>query len=176
MRGVRALLRQRRGTTLMELLAASALMCVVLGMAAACIHPAAAAIRRTQRLYDAQLILDTVLAELRLELEGSYGYIRLCGEDEGGGVEFQNGRGETVQLSAQACEQRYGERFLESMHLEVEFFPPEDTAAGDKAAAVFVTAALYRDAARSELVDSQRLMVELRHTPLWQGPEKDSVW
>lgn len=175
MRRVRALLRQRRGTTLMELLVASALMCMVLGIAAACIHPAAAAIRRSQRLYDAQLILDTVLAELRLELEGSCGYIRLCSADEGGGVEFQNGRGETVRLSAQTCEQRYGERFLESMHLEVEFSPPEAAAKGDRAEAVFVTAALYRDAARSELVESRRMMVQLRHTPLWLGADEDST-
>ena len=61
MRRMKDLLRQRQGVTLAELMAASALMCVVLGMAAACVHPAAAALRRTHQLQEAQLILDTVL-------------------------------------------------------------------------------------------------------------------
>lgn len=169
MRKLTALLRRRGGTTLAELMAASALMCVVLGMAAACIHPAAAAIRKTQRLHDTQLILDTVLAELRMELEGSYGYIRLCGEAEGGGVEFQSGRGTAAHLSAGECEARYGGNFLGNMHLGLEFSPPEGAAAEDGIRALTVTASLYRDAARTELVDTESRMVELRHAPLWRG-------
>lgn len=158
------LAHRRSGATLVELMAASALMCVVLGMAAACLHPAAVAIRRTERLQDAWLILDTVLSELRLELEGSYGYLSIAAAVDS--AEFENGRGETVQLSARRCEVHYGEAFFRGMHLALEFSPPQDAPTDEPLKTVYVTAALYRDAERTDLAARETRLVQLRHGPV----------
>lgn len=161
---VLGLLRRRSGTTLVELMAASALMCVVLGMAAACLHPAAAAIRRTERLHNAGVILDTVLSELRLELEGSCGYLSIA--STGDSAAFENGKGEAVQLSTRRCEEHYGEDFFQGMHLSLTFAPAEGAVAGEALERVYVTAALCRDREGRDPVIQETRLVQLRHTPL----------
>lgn len=171
MRRWKALLRQRRGVTLVELMAASALMCVMLGMAAACIHPAAAALQRTRQLHDARLILDTVLTQVRMEVEGSCGWIRLAPrEDEtlpADAVTFLDSAGAEITMDAASCRAQFAPAFFMGMELELLFSPEEGAAAGERAETLLVTATLYRDESRTEAVDTQWTAVCLRHEPLW---------
>ena len=108
------LLTAQKGTTLAELMAASALMCLVLGIAAGCIYPAARSARSTAEAQTSGAILDTVLSRVCRELEDSCGTIKLYPEDsriageegcsqQGSTAEFLNGNGEVVLLSALGC-------------------------------------------------------------------------
>lgn len=225
MRKLRVILRQRRGVTLVELVAAMAVMCLVMTMAGAALRPAAAVVRRIETLQEAQIVLDTVLEVLRAEIEGACGYVKLyeSGADienqwgtleQGSALEFLNGEGCPVLISADGCgltwltemkteaeeispgrlffltreapaadgtypardgdwglAQRrwepFGEGFYVGLYLALEFAPGKEALEDAPAETLLVTAALYRDAERTELVTKESLLVDLRNIPHW---------
>ena len=175
MRRMKDLLRQRQGVTLAELMAASALMCVVLGMAAACVHPAAAALRRTHQLQEAQLILDTVLTQVRMEAEGGYGWIYLSPVEDGtqtaAAVTFLDENGTEVTLDASHCRAQFAPAFFRGMELELRFSPAEGGAVGERAEMLMVEAALYRGGEERQTVAVQRIVICLRHGPVWTAEQ-----
>lgn len=67
----------RRGSTLVELMAAMGLMCLVMTMAAGCMLSGGAVLRRVERGNHARLLLDQTLTLLQKELENSCGYIKI---------------------------------------------------------------------------------------------------
>ncbi len=107
------LLRSRRGATLTELLVCVALLCVVIGMLAALLPPAARTVRRMEDLNNAQMITATVLEDIRGELELAQGYIKCYsgnkiedepGADSGEMIEFKTDTGHVQLISAGGCE------------------------------------------------------------------------
>lgn len=114
MRKLHDLLRDRGGMTLVELLVAASLLCVVITMFAAALRPAAETTRRIEDLNNAQIIADDLLETLRGEIENAQTYIKCypsgshIAEDGGaatGGssIEFKNSDGFAVLLSAEGC-------------------------------------------------------------------------
>lgn len=114
MRKLRALLKDRSGLTLVELLVAASLLCVVITMFAAALRPAAETTRRIEDLNNAQIIADDLLETLRGEIENAQGYIKCyrsgsqiagdVGASTGGAsIEFKNSDGFAVLLSAEGC-------------------------------------------------------------------------
>lgn len=67
----------RRGTTLVELMAAMGVMCLVMTMAAGCILSGAAVLRRVEIRNSANVLLDQTLELLQEELENACGYIKI---------------------------------------------------------------------------------------------------
>ena len=53
------------------------------------------------------------------------------------------------------------------MYLKVEFSPEGEVQAGQRAEMLVVTASLYRDAERTELVRTQSRTIALRNEPRW---------
>ena len=76
MRKLHDLLRDRGGMTLVELLVAASLLCVVITMFAAALRPAAETTRRIEDLNNAQIIADDLLETLRGEIENAQTYIK----------------------------------------------------------------------------------------------------
>lgn len=66
-----------------------------------------------------------------------------------------------------SCREPYGEAYYGGMYLKVQFVPVGEAAEGVAAEGVEITAALYRDAERTELLLEESLVVELRNAPLW---------
>lgn len=225
MKRLREMLCQRQGVTLVELVAAMALMCLVMTMASAALRPAAAVVRRIETLQEAQIVLDTALDVLRAEIEGACGYVKLYESgaetenqwgtlERGSTLEFLNGEGYPVCISADGCgltwltetkmeageilpgrlffltreasaedgtysvrdgdcglarkrREPFGEGFYVGLYLALEFTPGKEAAEGTSAETLLVTAALYRDAERTELVRKESLLVDLRNIPHW---------
>ena len=213
----------RRGTTLVELVAAMALLSLLLLMISGVLHPAAAAVQRAGQMHDARSLLDDVLEVVRMEVESACGYAKLyedgtnITEQEGTlgmgtALEYLNLNGEPVLVSAEgcgrawltqsqaeevptgrlffltrlradadlthpaeddglvlgaSCREPYGEAYYGGMYLKVQFVPVGEAAEGVAAEGVEITAALYRDAERTELLLEESLVVELRNAPLW---------
>lgn len=114
MRKLHDLLRGRGGMTLVELLVAASLLCVVITMFAAALRPAAETTRRIEDLNNAQIIADDLLETLRGEIEDAQTYIKCYpagspiaekgGAATGGAsIEFKNSDGFAVLLSAEGC-------------------------------------------------------------------------
>ena len=114
MRKLHDLLRDRGGMTLVELLVAASLLCVVITMFAAALRPAAETTRRIEDLNNAQIIADDLLETLRGEIENAQTYIKCypsgskIAEDggaatDGSSIEFKNSDGFAVLLSAEGC-------------------------------------------------------------------------
>lgn len=213
----------RRGTTLVELVAAMALLSLLLLMISGVLHPAAAAVQRAGQMHDARSLLDDVLEVVRMEVESACGYAKLYEDgtnitEQGGtlgmgtALEYLNLNGEPVLVSAEgcgrawltqsqaeeippgrlffltrlradadlthpaegdglvlgaSCREPYGEAYYGGMYLKVQFSPVGEAAEGVAAEGVEITAALYRDAERTELLLEESLVVELRNAPLW---------
>lgn len=227
MRRLRKALRGRGGYTLVEMMAASTLLIVLITLCAAAVPPAARAISRLQTLNHAQVILDNVLETSRSELESAQSYVKFyekgdtisntggaasgeaveflgengylillsaegCGATElcrltaleGGGAEYvpfdteeavSPGRlllryylpkGETYAYSragtpiARALTTVYSDAFYMRLWLKLEFKP--DDSGGGRTKSVTVTASLYRDEERTDLVCSDSLITDLR--------------
>lgn len=114
MRKLHDLLRDRGGMTLVELLVAASLLCVVITMFAAALRPAAETTRRIEDLNNAQIIADDLLETLRGEIENAQTYIKcypsgssIAGDSgaaaNGSSIEFKNSDGFAVLLSAEGC-------------------------------------------------------------------------
>ena len=114
MRKLQRLLRDRGGMTLVELLVAASLLCVVITMFAAALRPAAETTRRIEDLNNAQIIADDLLETLRGEIENAQTYIKcypsgssIAGDSgaaaNGSSIEFKNSDGFAVLLSAEGC-------------------------------------------------------------------------
>lgn len=114
MRKLQRLLRDRGGMTLVELLVAASLLCVVITMFAAALRPAAETTRRIEDLNNAQIIADDLLETLRGEIENAQTYIKcyrsgskIAGDGDaaanGSSIEFKNSDGFAVLLSAEGC-------------------------------------------------------------------------
>lgn len=114
MRKLHDLLRDRGGMTLVELLVATSLLCVVITMFAAALRPAAETTRRIEDLNNAQIIADDLLETLRGEIENAQTYIKcypsgshIAGDSGaatgGSSIEFKNSDGFAVLLSAEGC-------------------------------------------------------------------------
>ena len=104
----------RRGTTLVELVAAMALLSLLLLMISGVLHPAAAAVQRAGQMHDARSLLDDVLEVVRMEVESACGYAKLYEDgtnitEQGGtlgmgtALEYLNLNGEPVLVSAEGC-------------------------------------------------------------------------
>ena len=104
----------RRGTTLVELVAAMALLSLLLLMISGVLHPAAAAVQRAGQMHDARRLLDDVLEVVRMEVESACGYAKLYEDgtnitEQGGtlgmgtALEYLNLNGEPVLVSAGGC-------------------------------------------------------------------------
>lgn len=223
MKRLKDLAVSRRGTTLVELVAAMALLSLLLLMISGALHPAAAVTQRIRQMRDAQSLLDGVLEVVRMEVESACGYVKLyedgttITEQEGtlgigAALEYLNLNGEPVLVSAEgcgrawltqsqaeeippgrlffltrlradadlthpaegdglvlgaSCREPYGEAYYGGMYLKVQFSPVGEAAEGVAAEGVEITAALYRDAERTELLLEESLVVELRNAPLW---------
>lgn len=211
MKKLKCLLKDRRGTTLVELVVAMGLFSILLLLVSGALHPAAAVTQRMHTLESAQLLLDQVLEEIRMEVERSCGYVKLYedGADPveqegslewGNAVEYLDVDGNVVLLSAEgcdedwltemqedgaqippgrlffltwteegtkACREPYGEAYYDGMYLKVEFSPEGEVQAGQRAEMLVVTASLYRDAERTELVRTQSRTIALRNEPRW---------
>lgn len=215
----------RRGTTLVELVAAMALLSLLLLMISGVLHPAAAAVQRAGQMHDARSLLDDVLEVVRMEVESACGYAKLYEDgtnitEQGGtlgmgtALEYLNLNGEPVLVSAEgcgrawltqsreeaeeippgrlffltrlraeadlthpaeddglvlgaSCREPYGEAYYGGMYLEMQFVPAGETAEGGPAEGLEITAALYRDEERTDLLLEESLAVELRNAPLW---------
>ena len=106
----------RRGTTLVELMAAMGLMCLVMTMAAGCLLSGAAVLRRVETRNNARILLDQTLELLQEELENACGYIKIyeSGLDTadregtltaGAAVEYLDAAGQPVLYLTEGCEE-----------------------------------------------------------------------
>ena len=114
-RRLRALLKDRSGTTLVELIVCAALLCLLITMFAGALHPAAEMSRRLQDMNNAQLIADDLLESIRSELEEAQGYVKCyadgdpasllgqSGAAEGSAIEFRTEKGYVILMTAQGC-------------------------------------------------------------------------
>ena len=108
---MRRTLRNRSGTTLVEMLVTLTLITMMMGMATATLASASRIFLRTQKLQYAQAVLDTTLTELRSQTINATGYVKIYsdgtnlaeqqGVSSGQALEFQNEEGYTVVLAAQ---------------------------------------------------------------------------
>lgn len=111
---MKRILRNRNGTTLVEMLVTLTLITMMMGMATTTLASASRIFLRTQKLQYAQAVLDTTLTELRSQTLNATGYVKIYadgnhleekeGVDSGQALEFQNEEGYTVVLAAQGNE------------------------------------------------------------------------
>lgn len=110
-----ALLRQRRGMTLMEVMCATFLLVILIEVCASALHPAARVMRRTRKVADAQVIAESVLESIRAEVEEAQEYIKIYAKDDqiadtggvwtpGEALEFVASNGYTMLISAGGCD------------------------------------------------------------------------
>lgn len=225
MKKLRDLVTSRRGTTLVELIAAMGLLSLLFLMISGALHPAAAVTQRIGRMSGAQSLLDGVLEVIRMEAENACGYVKVyedggdITEQEGSlavgtALEYLDANGCPVLVSAEgcgrawlediqeeaeeilpgrlffltrltaepdlthpaedgglvlgrSCREPYGEAYYNGMYLKVEFAPMEEAVEGEQAELLEITASLYRDKERTDLLLEDSLAVELRNAPLW---------
>ena len=114
MKRIKELIVSRRGTTLVELMAAMALLSLLLLLISGALRPAAAVTRMIGRMSDAQSLADGVLEAIRMDVENACGYVKLYedGTDipeqegtlsEGRALEYLNSSGEPILVSAEGC-------------------------------------------------------------------------
>ncbi len=118
MKRIRSILRSRGGMTLVELIVGAGLLCLVIGVFSASLHPAAEVSRRTQELNNAELIADDLLETVRSKVETATEYIKCydngfditgkTGSAEGSAIEFgyetDQGYKAAELLTADGCE------------------------------------------------------------------------
>lgn len=233
MKKVRRLLKKRDGTTLVETIVTMLLISIMFAMAATALSSAAKVFVREQRLQYAQSILDTTMTELRGIVENADGYIKIydverkknqkitdkTGNNSGNILEFINGDGYAVLISADGCEKTqlftvdrspvkqmpggrrtaidryyfynngtyqyiwndelaaravatvFGKGFYMGNYLEVQWAFPDSVNAGDMTDQLTVTASLYRDRDRTDLIVTDSEVIQLRHSLM----RKDTV-
>lgn len=233
MKKVRRLLKKRDGTTLVETIVTMLLISIMFAMAATALSSAAKVFVREQRLQYAQSILDTTMTELRGIVENADGYIKIydverkknqkitdkTGNNSGNILEFINGDGYAVLISADGCEKTqlfigrqesgeadavdegqlliryyfynngtyqyiwndelaaravatvFGKGFYMGNYLEVQWAFPDSVNAGDMTDQITVTASLYRDRDRTDLIATDSEVIQLRHSLM----RKDTV-
>ena len=233
MKKIGRLLKKRNGTTLVETIVTMLLISIMFAMAATALSSAAKVFVREQRLQYAQSILDTTMTELRGIVENADGYIKIydverkknqkitniTGNNSGNILEFMNGDGYAVVISADGCEKTqlligqqesgeaeevdegqlltryyfynngtyqntwkkepaaravatvFGKGFYMGNYLEVQWAFPDFANAGDTTDQITVTASLYRDKERTDLLATDSEMIQLRHSLI----RKDAV-
>lgn len=105
----------RRGTTLVELMAAMGLMSLVMTMAAGCILSGAALARRMETQSRARILLENVLEAACQDVENACGYIKIYESGETAGregtlgpgplVEYLDAAGSPTLLGALGCQE-----------------------------------------------------------------------
>lgn len=131
MRKIKELVISRRGTTLVELVAAMALFSLLLLMIGGALHPAAVITKRIGRMEDARSLADSVLEVIRMDVENACGYVKLYedgtdipereGTLEGGtALEYLDLSGNPVLVSAEGC----GQAWLTEKEEEQGKIPP----------------------------------------------------
>lgn len=117
-------LREKKGTTMVEMLASLLLMSIMLAMAASVLSSASKIFVRLQRVQYAQSILDTTMTELRTATKDAAVYVKVyatgvdtgtdpailgetgvSGGQSGTALEFVNEQGYTVLLTTEGCEE-----------------------------------------------------------------------
>lgn len=111
---MRKILRERRGTTLVEMLVSLLLMAIAVTMAAGVLHGAYKVYLRIQKMQYASSILDTAMTELRELTKDASGYVKIyanginiadqTGTGEGTALEFLNNKGYVVLVTTEGCE------------------------------------------------------------------------
>lgn len=105
-------LREKSGTTLVEMIVSMLLAELVMAMIIGVISPAAKTFVRVQRLQFAQMILDNIAGELKSQVLNTVGSVKIYENDsnlahtsESGSVlEFINTDGYAVLISTERCE------------------------------------------------------------------------
>lgn len=108
------ILKERKGTTLVEMLVCLTLISIMLSMAAGALSSASRIFIRIQKQQYAQSILDTVMTELRNQTKDATTYVKIYengeniagndGKTSGNAIEFMNSMGYVVLLSTDGCE------------------------------------------------------------------------
>ena len=102
----------KRGSTLVELMAAMGLMCLVMTMAAGCMLSGGAVLRRIERGNHAHILLTQAMALLQEDLENACGYIKIyesgldiAGEtlDKGKAIEYLDAVGCPALYITEGC-------------------------------------------------------------------------
>lgn len=116
---VKKALKNRNGTTLVEMMVTLLLISIMMAMAASALSAAARIFVRVQKMQYAQSILDTTMTELRTLTLDANGYIKIyakknventeniaenTGSSSGNTLEFINEDGYAVLLSTDGCE------------------------------------------------------------------------
>lgn len=109
-------LRDRRGMTLAELIVSAGLLGLAMALIGAALPPAARSVQRLEALNEAETVADDLLELVRSDLEAAQGYVKIYADDgdlagrsgvdrgdTGSAVEFQNGDGFVLVLSAGGC-------------------------------------------------------------------------
>lgn len=109
MRKLRKLIREKKGTTMAEMLVTLLLIMIMTGMAASSLAAASRIFIRVQKTQYAQSILDTVMTELRTITKNAGSYVKIyengknivdtTGNSSGNAIEFINEEGYVVLLS-----------------------------------------------------------------------------
>lgn len=109
MRKLRKLIREKKGTTMAEMLVTLLLITIMTGMAASSLAAASRIFIRVQKTQYAQSILDTVMTELRTITKNAGSYVKIyengknivdaTGNSSGNAIEFINEEGYVVLLS-----------------------------------------------------------------------------
>ena len=181
-------MKDRSGTTLVELMAAMGLMTLVMTMAAGCMLSGAAVMHRLEARSAANILLDAALEQLRGEVENACGYIAFSGD--GLAVEYLDAAGTPTRLSAEGCSALEAGRLArhtceplaesgrawypvgeetscaellhqalyQGLSLKIEFSAQEENT-------VLIAAEAYRH--QTKLVARQSVAAELRHAPQW---------
>ena len=111
---IRKILKEKKGTTLVEMLAALTLITIMLAMAAGALSSASRIFIRLQKQQYAQSILDTTMTELRALTKDAANYVKVykdgteiadqTGNLTGNAIEFMNDQGYLVLISAEGCD------------------------------------------------------------------------
>ena len=108
------ILKERKGTTLVEMLVCLTLISIMLSMAAGALSSASRIFIRIQKQQYAQSILDTVMTELRNQTKDATTYVKIydnggniaetAGKSSGNAIEFMNSMGYVVLLTTDGCD------------------------------------------------------------------------
>lgn len=113
MRKIQKLFREKKGTTMVEMLVTLLLITIMMAMAASSLSSASRIFVRVQKTQYAQSILDTVMTELRTITKNAGSYVKIyenakniadtTGNFEGNAIEFINEEGYVVLVSTDGC-------------------------------------------------------------------------
>lgn len=112
---LKKIVKEKSGTTLVEMLVTLLLISIMMTMAAASLSAASKIFVRLQKMQYAQSILDTTMTELRAITKDACDYIKIydsaeggigdqIGADKGNVLEFINAEGYAVLVSADGCQ------------------------------------------------------------------------